>query len=400
MHNQTNLLFIGGYYPPPLKECFVKNSKIGLDLAANNLQEAIFKGFDENMIDYHIINAPFLGSFPPFFKTPFIPMYKSSDGKVTSISYINVTYIKRQSIKSKIFNEICRWCDVNSENFLLFYNSSCIGLARKIKKIYPKLKICLLVTDLQEFAIVDNSFLTKLNLKINSYKKKTNLYHNYIDGYILLASKMSERLPIGNKPWIQIEGIYNTIENIDEEIPKEYNKTILYTGNLGIRYGIIDLLNAFSKIRDPNYRLWFCGSGNGLDDILQYQKNDNRIKYLGVLPRKKILELQKKATILINPRHSMEEYTKYSFPSKTMEYMASGTPTVMCRLACLPPEYEEHLYFFDDESVEGMKNKIIEICERDPKELYDFGKKAFDFIHRNKIPKMQCKKIYDFLKSL
>jgi len=59
-----NILFIAGYYPEALKNLFLKKTKAGLDFAANNLQEALFKGFDQNKLNYQILNAPFLGSFP------------------------------------------------------------------------------------------------------------------------------------------------------------------------------------------------------------------------------------------------------------------------------------------------------------------------------------------------
>ena len=83
-----------------------------------------------------------------------------------------------------------------------------------------------------------------------------------------------------------------------------------------------------------------------------------------------------------------------------MEYLASGTPTIMSRLACLPQEYEFHLFFFDDESVEGIKNKIMEVCEKPQAVLDAFGKAASDFILNEKNEKKQAKKVFNFIKGL
>ena len=77
----TNILFIGGYYPKALEDLFFKKTKTGLDFAAHNLQEAIFKGFDQNKLNYQILNTPFLGSFPPYNKLLFVPKYCSEDKK-------------------------------------------------------------------------------------------------------------------------------------------------------------------------------------------------------------------------------------------------------------------------------------------------------------------------------
>ena len=126
---------------------------------------------------------------------------------------------------------------------------------------------------------------------------------------------------------------------------------------------------------------------------------DNRIVYKGLLPKKDIIRLQQEATLLVNPRHSNEEFTMYSFPSKTMEYMASGTPVVMAPLKCLPKEYDKYLFFFEDESVEGMALTMKSICEKMPEELERKGALAAHFIRTEKNSKVQVNKILELLRS-
>jgi glycosyltransferase involved in cell wall biosynthesis len=397
----TNILFIGGYYPKALEDLFFKKTKTGLDFAAHNLQEAIFKGFDQNKLNYQILNTPFLGSFPPYNKLLFVPKYCSEDKKVKSISYVNLSYFKRWNIKKKIKTNVYEWCkNTKGEKVLLFYNFSAIGIINAIRKDFQTTKIILLVTDLPEFMASNNSFFTRINKKIDNFLG-TNIVKSLdnVDGYVLLTEHMTERLPIRDKPWMVMEGIYNTNDNVTN-VPKEPYKTILYTGNLGKRYGILDLLEAFTKIEKQNYRLWIRGNGECLKEINEAANKDKRILYFDQLSRTELIKLQKRATVLINPVHSHEEFTKFFFPSKTMEYMASGTPTLMSKLPCLPKEYEPYIYFFDDESVEGMKNKMIEICEKSQEELNEFGKKAAEFIHAQKNPFQQCIKIADFINSV
>jgi glycosyltransferase involved in cell wall biosynthesis len=392
------ILFIGGIYPKIFEPLFLKKTKRSLDFGAQNLQEAMFKGLDKNDIEYQILNAPLLGSFPLFNKMLFIPGYCSRDAKIKSIPYINLPYIKRWDINKKIKRDVYRWFNRTAgEKIIVLYSFNYVGIIRPTKVDFPATKILLLITDLPEF-MSDNQnkvyrFLKNIDEKIIFKSLR------YIDGFILLTQHMAGCLPIGDKPFMVMEGIYNTNDNIGE-VPKEPYKTILYTGSLERRYGILDLVKAFVRIDRPDYRLWLCGNGDALNEIKKAQKNDTRIRYFGILPRNEALKLQRMATVLVNPRHSSEEYTKYSFPSKTMEYLASGTPTLMCRLPCLPKEYEPYIYFFDDESVEGMRNKIIEICEKSREELGEFGKKAAKFIRDEKNPYMQCKKILSFIRSL
>ena len=83
-----------------------------------------------------------------------------------------------------------------------------------------------------------------------------------------------------------------------------------------------------------------------------------------------------------------------------MEYLASGTPTMMYRLGCMPKEYDEHVFYVDDERVETLRDKLIEICEKPQTELNAFGAKARNFILTEKTPFILCGKIVDLLKSL
>ncbi len=55
----------------------MKKTKVGLDFAAHNLHKVLFKDFYENGQTIDILNAPHLCSIPPYYKTPFIPRYKS-----------------------------------------------------------------------------------------------------------------------------------------------------------------------------------------------------------------------------------------------------------------------------------------------------------------------------------
>ena len=86
--------------------------------------------------------------------------------------------------------------------------------------------------------------------------------------------------------------------------------------------------------------LWICGSGDAKDIIEDEAQKDSRIKYFGLVDSQTALKMQHQATILVNPRTSDGEYTKYSFPSKNMEYMVSGTPVLTTDLPGMPKEHK------------------------------------------------------------
>ena len=182
-----------------------------------------------------------------------------------------------------------------------------------------------------------------------------------------------------------------------EVLCKNVNKTILYTGNLDKRYGIIDLLDAFQLIKDDDYRLWIRGNGNTEIEIKERMKQDKRISLIPQLSKNALLRLEREASLLVNPVSYREEFTKFFFPSKTMDYLASGTPTMMHKLACLPNEYLEYLYLFKNDTPTQMATDIQQFFTSDLTTRIEKGRKASRFIRTKKTAKIQVKKILDIL---
>ena len=112
-----------------------------------------------------------------------------------------------------------------------------------------------------------------------------------------------------------------------------------------------------------------------------------------------VVQAEMDADLLINPRPTHEEFTKYSFPSKNMEYMASGTPVLTTNLPGMPEEYKPYVYLIEDESVEGFAQAIritFEIArnERDKK-----GIDAQRFVLDKKSNILQCKYVLSMLEE-
>ena len=80
----------------------------------------------------------------------------------------------------------------------------------------------------------------------------------------------------------------------------------------------MNLVQAFENVKGNNIELWICGSGDSEAAIREAASRDSRIKFFGLVDSQTALKMQRQATILVNPRTSEGEYTKYSFPSKTI----------------------------------------------------------------------------------
>lgn len=394
-----NILFIGCLYSEQEKAKYLSRSKRGYQFAAQNFQEALLQGLLENGEAPAVVTVPALSTFPGGYKSPVVSGcdFTLSGKKMgRSIGFLNLPFLN--ACLPAMNSTIQRWGRENKgRKYAIVYgaHSHLMSAAAGLKRSFDDVKLCLIVPDLPKY-MACNSLYKRLGLKKRDLRQIDGMLPAF-DAVAVLSRPMADELGFADRPHTTVEGIYSGGKTIAKRKEK---KTILYTGGLAMRYGIGDLVDAFMLIGDADYRLWLCGNGDAVPYIKECAAKDKRIEYNGVLPKEEATALQSEATLLVNPRHSNEVFTQYSFPSKTMEYLASGTPTVMCHLACIPQEYDEHLYYFEDESVEGMAKRMQELCGQDEETLAQKGEKAASFILREKNAKTQAGKILDLLKQL
>ena len=103
--------------------------------------------------------------------------------------------------------------------------------------------------------------------------------------------------------------------------------------------------------------------------------------------------------LLVNPRPTNEEYTKYSFPSKNMEYMASGTPVLTTHLPGMPKEYNEYVFLLDEETEAGVAYALDSIFSRSTEELHQKGLAAKEFVMKEKNNVVQASKVLAKIKE-
>jgi glycosyltransferase involved in cell wall biosynthesis len=410
MNRELDVVFLGGLYPKHMYEEIYAKSIKGMQNAANTLQWNIVDGLDANLNKpVSILNLMFVGSYPKKYKDLIINSFSFShtDGaKDFNIGFLNLTGIKQFILNIVSKRYLNKWLSDGNRNkkVLIIYSAQpfFLEVAKYVKKINKDVSICLVVPDLPIYMGLhqNRNILRKLYKKYQVNKVNHDI--KYIDSFVFLTEYMRDYFNI-NKPYVTIEGMVSSeYEEIDLSLNVKKNdsiKTILYTGTLTKKYGVLDLVNAFISIRDESYRLIICGDGEAKEEIIHYSKNDPRIIFKGLLPHDQIKIIQRQATLLVNPRKNNDEYTKYSFPSKLMEYLASGTPVVTYKLDGIPQEYDNFLIYFEDDTHEGMIKKIVEICEKKPNELEEIGVRNKEFITSQKNNFYQANKIVKMIKG-
>lgn len=261
-------------------------------------------------------------------------------------------------------------------------------LAAKIMKI----KTIGLVTDMPGLMVgSSNSIIAKINKS----------YIHSFDKYVLLTQQMNDVINTKNRPYIIMEGLVDI--NMETSRHRDWNsittKNIIYAGGLHEKYGLKMLVEAFMRIDNENISLSIYGSGEFVPTLKEYCKQDKRIRYYGLKPNSEIVEEELKACLLVNPRPTNEEFTKYSFPSKNMEYMVSGTPLVTTNLPGMPQQYHDYVYIFPEDNTESFRNTLISILEKPLTELSAKGDQAKHFVLEQKNNVVQAKRIIDLSKT-
>ena len=255
-----------------------------------------------------------------------------------------------------------------------------------------KIPVVSIVTDLPDMER-SSGFLRKINNKL----------FNKTDGFIILTEQMNERVNPKGCPYIVLEG------HVDSEAPvpqahttyeaETGKKVVMYAGSLKKIYGIGNLVEGFIKADIPDSELRVYGDGDFREELEKMSEIHPNVRYKGIKSNLEIVAEEQKVSLLVNPRPIAPEYTKYSFPSKNMEYMVSGTPMLTTKLPGMPEEYYSYVYLIEDETPDGI-SEILKSIFAEPIEMRsEKAKRARAFVLEHKSNIVQADKIIKFLEK-
>lgn len=390
---EKNILYVSSVCSSDVIESIRRTSNLNPGLAAQNFNRQMADGFIKNNCKLSVLSNPPISRYNS--KKIFINLRSSIDNKIRYkyIPFINIKYIKYLCVFFYSFFYTVYWsykyrntkraivCDVLSK-------SATMGalLASKLSRIDS----VGVVTDLPWMVVPEG-------VDVNDKPKYSFIYH--FTHYVFLTKQMNREINYRNRPYVVIEGLCKEREElplIDKCLLKK-DKCVLYAGTLMEKYGIKKLVDSFLKIEVPDVKLVIYGDGSYSEQLRIISMSTDKIEYRGLASTSAVFEEEQKAILLVNPRPSEDIYTEFSFPSKTMEYMTSGTPLLTTNLPGIPSEYKDYLYFFDDESLEGFRNTISRILQYESDELEEKGMKAQDFVFNNKNNRVQIAKIINIL---
>lgn len=370
------LLYISSFSSNRVISEIYKSSGQNPGFAIQKFSRLLAQGFMTNGVTMEILSTvPIVGQ-----KYKFINEKQETEDDIVFryIPFLNVPIVKHICMCVFAFIYVLAWGIKNKKDGYILFDvlriSPSIGAlcASKVVGI-PTVG---LVTDMPGLMVGDKK---RWYSRLIAYVNKS--YLGAFSYYVFLTEQMNAVINKNNRPYIVMEGLVDVdLSKEFRQVEKSYPKTLLYAGGLYERYGLKMLVDAFVSLNRKDWQLVIYGSGPYAEELKSVCLQNPNVVYKGVAPNDVVVEAEYRASLLVNPRPTTEEFTQYSFPSKNMEYMVSGTPLLTTKLPGMPTEYYDYVYLFEEETTEGYKSKLKELFDVSEKDLEEKGIKAKEFV--------------------
>lgn len=382
------ILLIGSI---PLVSDVAKYQKLGYkDIAAYVSQKNIVKALE--LVVGHPIDIISAVNFPPDSVVD-VPSFEDSNVNCIkcSVGYKNIKYLGLFNEERALRKAVQAWCktvDRTEQATIIVYGmaSRFLGAAEEAKKNLQNCSISLIVPDLPQYMFFGyQSLLRRILKKIDYHLILKRLA--CIDFFFLYTKYMAEALCLKNtKKWEVFEGIpdisvYDEVSN-GKTLRKDF--VMSYAGGLTKEANLEAFIKAVKMTKRTDVRFVIMGTGPEEQNIKKITSEFDFVDFRGMCNHSDVIKQLVSSDLLVIPRSTCFEYTKFSCPSKLLEYMGSGVPVVTTHLAGIPDDYIPHVFLFEDDSAEGMMRTLNKILSLPSDVLIEKGISARSFLEKEK----------------
>ena len=226
------------------------------------------------------------------------------------------------------------------------------------------------------------------------------------DGVVALTQPLADDFAPG-RPVLVMEGLSSHDvaggsggegRHADEDLRiRSHPPRVVYAGGLHEDYGIATLLRV-SRLATGNWQMWFYGRGPMEGAIRKAAESNPRVVFGGLVERDQLSRIYGRAALLVNVRDPDAAFTKYSFPSKLIEYLESGTPVLSTRLKGIPEAYENVL-LLSDADADAIVCAIEEALTMSPVARAERAARASELLASRSL-EVQGVRLLEFMRSL
>jgi glycosyltransferase involved in cell wall biosynthesis len=188
------------------------------------------------------------------------------------------------------------------------------------------------------------------NLRPHQVKSWYRL-HQHHHAYIGITSALLKEFNLNKKPQFELPCVVDAIEGA-----KQHDRPyIFFSGALYERYGVESMIHAYLQLKPRNMDLLIAGFGPVAQRIEQLSQQHRQIKFLGLLHPTLTRKYQAGAYINLNPRPLDVDLDQVAIPSKVLDYISSGAPTLTTRHPWIETQFGDRIDYIDDTSVDGIR---------------------------------------------
>jgi len=199
-----------------------------------------------------------------------------------------------------------------------------------------------------------------------NYKKSLIANTKRLSSYICLTNDINNLFNI-DKKYIVIDGVTENVTSLPASIIKD--NYIYFGGSLMKEYGVNEVIEAFNTLKIKDLKLVLAGHHEPSNFKELVAKNTNII-YMGSVDYETNITLEHYALCCVNPRPINDSIDRFSFPSKVLEYLSSGSITVSTMNPILMKHYLDNIIWSKSEKANDLSDAI---------------KKALSFRHEDKV---------------
>jgi glycosyltransferase involved in cell wall biosynthesis len=174
---------------------------------------------------------------------------------------------------------------------------------------------------------------------------------------------------------------------------------MLFAGSLEPFNGV-DLLLESLALLGSGVELTVAGAGSLEERVRSTAARDPRLRFLGMLPADELPAVYGRSDLLLNIRPTRDLTTRYYFPSKLIEYLASGCPTLSTCTGHVEEELGGFLFLLRDETPQGLASRVREIAATPAAERERLGRRARQYVLEEKSWEAQGRRLADYLRQV
>lgn len=320
------------------------------------------------------------------------------------LPFVNFGPLKTLTSGFALFPRLVAWAwrERHRPRVVLLYNLySPPGIVSIVAGRLTRTPVVAIVADIQ---VPGQGLLPRTILRLLDFQLQIRTLPLF-DGLVVLTKAVVEDFAPA-VPFMELDGavpesLMDPLQLIDREADGDSRCIIMYAGGLSELKGVPLLLSAFAMLDGEGFELWVTGRGPLEALVRQAADHDARITYWGFPAQEKLHELYARADVLVNPHSASTESARYLFPSKLIEYLATGVPVVStCSTPAVQACYGDVAVVSGDGAPASLAEGLRRVASMSRLERRAIGRRGRSFVLREKSWRGQVDRVSAFVGAL